>query len=86
MKTRAATIDGAWNTDDVIAGISQDFWGHPQRRRHEVHGAAGLDGEEELHRPEPRWFRSAIRFGAVRPSAPSRLIYPVYTLPSVVAA
>ena len=28
MKTRAATIDGAWNTDDVTAGISQDFWGH----------------------------------------------------------
>ena len=30
MKTRAATIDGAWNTDDVAAGISQDFWGHPR--------------------------------------------------------
>ena len=29
MKTRAATIDGAWNTDDVTAGISQDFWNHP---------------------------------------------------------
>ena len=29
-KTRAATIDGAWNTDDVVGGISQDFWGHPK--------------------------------------------------------
>ena len=30
MKTRAATIDGAWNTDDVVGGISQDFWNHPR--------------------------------------------------------
>ena len=29
-KTRAATMDGAWNTDDVTSGISQDFWGHPR--------------------------------------------------------
>ena len=32
MKTRAATIDGAWNTDDVVGGISNDFWGHPQAK------------------------------------------------------
>ena len=30
LQTRAATIDGAWNTDDVVGGISQDFWGHPR--------------------------------------------------------
>ena len=30
MKARAATIDGAWNTDDVVGGISSDFWGHPR--------------------------------------------------------
>jgi len=29
-KTRAATIDGAWNTDDVTSGISGEFWGHPR--------------------------------------------------------
>jgi hypothetical protein len=29
-KTRAATIDGAWNTDDVTDGISNEFWGHPR--------------------------------------------------------
>jgi hypothetical protein len=29
-KTRAATIDGAWNTDDVVGGISSEFWGHPR--------------------------------------------------------
>ena len=30
LKTRAATVDGAWNTDDVVGGISNDFWGHPR--------------------------------------------------------
>lgn len=30
MKTRAATVDGAWNTDDVVSGISSDFWNHPR--------------------------------------------------------
>ena len=30
VKTRAATIDGAWNTDDVTSGISPEFWGHPR--------------------------------------------------------
>ena len=30
MKTRAATMDGAWNTDDVVGGISQDFWNNPK--------------------------------------------------------
>ena len=29
-KTRAATIDGAWNTDDVTSGISNEFWSHPR--------------------------------------------------------
>ena len=27
--TKGATIDGAWNTDDVVSGISDDFWNHP---------------------------------------------------------
>ena len=30
IKTRAATLDGAWNTDDVVGSISQDFWGNPK--------------------------------------------------------
>ena len=40
-KTRAATIDGAWNTDDVTSGISERLLGSPPRRRDEVHGATG---------------------------------------------
>jgi hypothetical protein len=30
IKSRAAAIDGAWNTDDVLAGIAPEFWNHPQ--------------------------------------------------------
>ena len=30
MKSRAAAIAGAWDTDDVLAGIAPEFWGHPQ--------------------------------------------------------
>ena len=66
MKTRAATIDGAWNTDDVVGGISQDFWGHPKRRRDEVHGQPGLDGAEELHRNQPGAFGHPVRPRALR--------------------
>ena len=71
MKTRAATIDGAWNTDDVVGGISPGLLGSPEGRRHEVHGQPGLDGPEELHRPEPRRFRRAVRSGSVRPQGRS---------------
>ena len=80
-KTRAATIDGAWNTDDVASGISERLLGSSPRRRDEVHGAAGLDGPEELHRDEPGRFGGApyglVPFDLL---APCRLIYPVYTL------
>ena len=30
MKSRAAAMAGAWDTDDVLAGISGEFWAHPQ--------------------------------------------------------
>ena len=33
MKTRAATMDGAWNTDGVVEGIRDDFWNHPAPAR-----------------------------------------------------
>jgi hypothetical protein len=29
-KTRAATIEGAWDTDSVVSGIRSEFWEHPQ--------------------------------------------------------
>lgn len=30
VKSRAAAFAGAWETDDVVGGISQDFWNHPR--------------------------------------------------------
>ena len=58
MKTRAATIDGAWNTDDVVGGISQDFWGHPQCRRWMYHGVEGTRWSGRTSPPETWVFRA----------------------------
>lgn len=30
LKSRAASIAGAWDTENVLAGISPEFWSHPQ--------------------------------------------------------
>jgi hypothetical protein len=30
LKTRAATMHGAWDTDAVVSGIRDDFWSHPK--------------------------------------------------------
>jgi hypothetical protein len=30
IKSRAAAMSGAWETDDVLGGISPEFWSHPQ--------------------------------------------------------
>ena len=73
MKTRAATIDGAWNTDDVVGGISQDFWGHPK---------AGAMKFMAKNFTATNLGLSGTPYGLVPFDllAPSRLIYPVYTL------
>jgi hypothetical protein len=79
-KTRAATMEGAWDTDGVVSGISQDFWGHPKAgamkfmasrdsmvRKNFTAGNLGLGGTPY----------GLVPFDLL---APSRLIYPVYTL------
>lgn len=30
LKSRAASEEGAWDTENVLAGISGEFWSHPQ--------------------------------------------------------
>lgn len=30
VKSRAAAVAGAWDTENVLAGISPEFWSHPQ--------------------------------------------------------
>ena len=80
LKTRAATIDGAWNTDDVTAGISQDFWGHP--RAGAMKFMANRDSMVRKNFTAQNLGGSGAPYGLVPFDllAPSRLIYPVYTL------
>ena len=80
MKTRAATIDGAWNTDGVVDGISQDFWGHPKAGAMKF--MASRDSMVRKNFTAGNLGISGTPYGLVPFDllAPSRLIYPVYTL------
>ena len=80
MKTRAATMDGAWNTDDVVGGISGDFWGHP--RAGAMKFMASRDSMVRKNFTATNLGGSGAPYGLVPFDllAPSRLIYPVYTL------
>jgi len=80
MKTRASTIDGAWNTDDVVGGISQDFWGHPKAGAMKF--MASRDAMVRKNFTATNLGGSGAPYGLVPFDllAPSRLIYPVYTL------
>ena len=80
MKTRAATIDGAWNTDDVTSGISPEFWGHP--RAGAMKFMAQRDSMVRKNFTATNLGGTGTPYGLVPFDllAPSRLIYPVYTL------
>ena len=80
MKTRAATMDGAWNTDDVVSGISNDFWGHPKSQAMKF--MAQRDSMVRKNFTATNLGGSGAPYGLVPFDllAPSRLIYPVYTL------
>jgi hypothetical protein len=77
LKTRAATIDGAWNTDDVVSGISNDFWGHPKAGAMKF--MAGRDSMVRKNFTATNLGLSGTPYGLVPFDllAPSRLIYPV---------
>lgn len=77
LKTRAATIDGAWNTDDVVGGISNDFWGHPTAKAMKY--MAGRDSMVRKNFTATNLGGSGTPYGLVPFDllAPSRLIYPV---------
>jgi hypothetical protein len=79
-KTRAATIDGAWNTDDVTSGISNEFWSHP--RSGAMKFMANRDSMVRKNFTAGNLGISGTPYGLVPFDllAPSRLIYPVYTL------
>ncbi len=76
-KTRAATIDGAWNTDDVVSGISQDFWNNP--RAGAMKFMAQRDSMVRKNFTATNQNLAGTPYGLVPFDllAPSRLIYPV---------
>jgi hypothetical protein len=80
MKTRAATMDGAWNTDDVVSGIKDDFWNHPQAKAMKF--MASRDSMVRKNFTATNLGLAGTPYGLVPFDllAPSRLIYPVYTL------
>ena len=70
MKTRAATMDGAWNTDDVVGNISQDFWNNPKAGAMKFMAQRDSMVRKNFTAGEPRRQRRAVRFGAFRPFGP----------------
>ena len=76
-KTRAATIDGAWNTDDVTSGISNEFWSHP--RSGAMKFMANRDSMVRKNFTATNLGAGGAPYGLVPFDllAPSRLIYPV---------
>ena len=79
-KSRAVALDGYSNTDEVVSGISQDFWGHP--RSGAMKFMASRDSMVRKNFTATNLGLSGTPYGLVPFDllAPSRLIYPVYTL------
>ena len=78
--TKSATIDGHQNTDDVVAAIRDDFWNHPKAGAMKF--MANRDSMVRKNFTATNLGGSGTPYGLVPFDllAPSRLIYPVYTL------
>jgi hypothetical protein len=89
LDTRAATFEGRWNSDRTLAGINPEIW-----RRNPIHPGIGmqLTGDAEIRKSQDaslgKSFTAGNLGGQGQPYglvpfdllAPSRQIYPVYTL------
>ncbi len=80
LDVRTATMRGAWDTDSVMSGMSQDFWNNSQML------AAGYQARKDAS-IRKAFSATNLGLGGVPYGlvpfdllAPSRLIYPVYTL------
>jgi len=88
LDVRAATYEGAWETDNVMSRISPDFWG--QRETGGIRSMAARDSmmRKAMSAEIAKSFTATnlgtagVPYGLVPFDllAPSRLIYPVYTL------
>jgi hypothetical protein len=80
LRTKAATTQGRYDAETVLSGLSTDFTGHPQFSGR----FAALKASAEIQKN----FTAQNLGGAGAPyglvpfdlAAPSRLVYPVYTL------
>jgi hypothetical protein len=80
MRTKAATVQGTLDSDSVLGAFSNDFAGHPQF----APMAYRLKSDAEIRKnfTAQNLQGSGAPYGLVPfdLSAPSRLVYPVYTL------
>ncbi len=92
LKSRAGAYAGAWETDEVLGGISPEFWSNPQvanRYPALYHQAAESAATRKSYAAQvgknftaQNLGTSGTPYGLVPFDllAPSRLIYPIYTL------
>lgn len=92
VKSRAAAMAGAWETDDVLSGISPEFWSHPSvtsRYPAMYHQAVESAATRKSFAAQVGKNFTAGNLGTAGTPyglvpfdllAPSRLIYPIYTL------
>lgn len=80
LDVRTATMQGAWETDNVVSGISSDFW--QNRQASAIKHMATRDSAIRKSFSATNLGLSGVPYGLVPFDllAPSRLIYPVYTL------
>ncbi len=80
LDVRTATAQGAWQTDEVVSGISPDFW--QNRSASAIKHMATRDSAIRKSFSATNLGLSGVPYGLVPFDllAPSRLIYPVYTL------
>lgn len=92
MKSRASAMAGAWDTENVLGGINPEFWSHPQvsgrypalyhqaveaaatRKNYAATIGKNFTGTNTNTAGTPY---GLVPFDLL---APSRLIYPIYTL------
>jgi hypothetical protein len=84
LDVRTATVQGAWDTDNVMSGMSSDFWGATRQNKSYagLYSMAQRDAQLRKAFSAGNLGQAGVPYGLVPFDllAPSRLIYPVYTL------
>lgn len=84
LDVRTATVQGAWDTDNVMSGMSGDFWGATRSNKQYagLYSMAQRDAQLRKAFSAGNLGQAGVPYGLVPFDllAPSRLIYPVYTL------